>query len=1390
MKIRDLVSLHQEGNFATAIDLSAFRSPEENSSLCSSFCFAQLSQEPVFGSWDWLRMISRGLAQGNRNVWSMTANYGHGKTHFGVVLANYLGQPWDSTELKTIYHRLESVSSKDYADQIFGLRERKQRPYFTLCLQGHQMPTLRQAVFQEVERELRRHEASRGYMPPLWQAMAVRWLDQLDPDKVQAARYWADQRGRDLGDIRRALEDRDPRTDFRLLVDELATHVMNGFPPDLGLQTTMRQLLDQIYSDLCGTDGPFSGIAILFDEFHVYVDGMARHPQSGDSLQDLLEAVLVPERVSKGSAIFIALGTMDPNEAAKRSIGTLTPDNPIAKQLNRIPEAGSRYILRSELETVLDGLLQQNPEAWQSFESQHAIAIRDATIVTYEAFRRRFEELQWDAPTVKEKVTKGSFPLHPITTQLISNLDFQVVQNPRGVLDFVKDQFNRYADHDADQDGRPNWIVANELYEPFSPMFKQELKQRVDAALDSLGGDADEVHEWVLAAMTLVSAGGLPTPQAAAGGYARLVAEIADMDLSEAQQTLDDLVTRGVIDFERVKGSYRFFTGSSRAQFGTALRTVRGSIRLDTHSIASLTSQVNRANPQFVAARATNVEWGHNADWAFSRFIVTRAQIEAGLLKSSVKWNEPLSPNGTRGWTRAAEFVFLPQTADDADWIRKEGSDLIRQAFPDLEEPPVVIAFTSTPATEVLEGLTDLLGAEAISNDDRARLKDQYAAGVDQILKRLKEAIDRYSREPVFRVVAPSLKSTLDAVLNQSVEVLSAAILGRVYKRGPRKFLSTTGLAAPSHVNACAKLAGALLVNKVDAIKVSEPNGPAMTVAERFLRDSWGVIGNEYLLRSPTDQRILDVWVELNEQFPAGSIRNLGSSLRRFVNPPYGFDTCTLALAVCGWLGNQGREVEFFLDGNTVSTTKIQGDLKMPTLLGNLLRLRVKREDVGELNQRAQALVTQIESKTRTFTRSEADEAIKVLDGFCKEAPEDWEVRAPKALTKLRSDRESSKQYAELAEAASTLTQPNRILERLEAVKTLEQGLINEGWPSPETIRDALLANLTKLWETAGDQQAQIKELELYSQRKLTLEGLVGSAQKVGATGFANLVRETIKKLDVRKKELTSAADQKGFAGELKGFQARHATLIELRQTKESLANQASDLSPLAPDIRAKYELKVAEIEAEIATLVDSDDVVRQRLSGASSFRVVESVSRSLEVISERLQGTRELRSIENVRKHVNEIIQLFNSLSEAEMRPPEKRASLLKDVAHAESIATSEGWPETLRHRATKVATYLKGTDTNRSRNADKEFERNEKQIDARSTTTDELEELKRFFTKPQEYVSDACRERAPRLVQDIENRLSARGVERIKSIAHTLRDRAILLELAAYLQEIAERT
>src|SRR6185295_12004410 len=109
MKIKDIISINSQAVLSNAIQLAWYDDPTrqvDNDRLASGYVFGnsvnrrsgnQISSLPVFE-----RIRDAFGNPSASNIFTIIANYGHGKSHFALVLANFFGQAPDSPVLEEI----------------------------------------------------------------------------------------------------------------------------------------------------------------------------------------------------------------------------------------------------------------------------------------------------------------------------------------------------------------------------------------------------------------------------------------------------------------------------------------------------------------------------------------------------------------------------------------------------------------------------------------------------------------------------------------------------------------------------------------------------------------------------------------------------------------------------------------------------------------------------------------------------------------------------------------------------------------------------------------------------------------------------------------------------------------------------------------------------------------------------------------------------------------------------------------------------------------------------------------------------------------------------------------------------------------------------------------
>src|SRR5689334_7334990 len=115
MLLKDIVRLDTQGKFISAVQISDYDKPDDNLSLVKSYIFAENApsgsggQAKIVGSIDLLKELRLAFNNNSSNCFVVVANYGHGKSHLALVLANYFARSYRAPEVTKILERIDQA---------------------------------------------------------------------------------------------------------------------------------------------------------------------------------------------------------------------------------------------------------------------------------------------------------------------------------------------------------------------------------------------------------------------------------------------------------------------------------------------------------------------------------------------------------------------------------------------------------------------------------------------------------------------------------------------------------------------------------------------------------------------------------------------------------------------------------------------------------------------------------------------------------------------------------------------------------------------------------------------------------------------------------------------------------------------------------------------------------------------------------------------------------------------------------------------------------------------------------------------------------------------------------------------------------------------------------
>lgn len=911
MKLSEIVRINEKGMVANAVNLKMMDDPEKNLQLCQGFIFNYDAQKPKESTVGVLIKIQESFhGQNHPNVHLVVQDYGKGKSHFALVMANFFKQPADSAEVRGILHQIEMAvgSHGSVGEDLKNYKERN-KPHLVIRLSGDQMTDLKAAFLKSLRVELDTAGVTESIGQHLC-AEPLNFLRQLDDaDRQQAEKFLTEtQPNLNVAALIKELED----DNYSLihLVKEISREVHKygksiEFESDLDLET----VLSVVVKKLCvGAEARFAGVLILFDELLPYLQGYASDPNryGGSALQNLTNVCESTECKSK-----LALVTFSQVRPQVRdSIGVpLQSLNDYQKLTSRLEKLESTYEPRASLELVIDNLIIQEEGAaeWKEFDHRWHSTLKHDSEQVFNHFTPTYREQSWDVAEFNRHLAFGSFPLHPLTACLLANFEF--TQN-RTVIDFIKANVKAHIETEAAAlNGKPNYIYAYQLVEAFkSSLSGNKFYPDYQKARDQIRAVADPVHLHVLESLFLYYAS-KNLSKNPDDEHSKILSAISGLSEMTVRGALIDLSEKGVLYYVGHSKLYQFYQGASP---NDVTRLVDDEIG-DKHATLSELARYCEQLPFFTQTSVVTPDSYVNEfklvgdDWQYTRIAIPAHDLEKSL-----------SVQGRLLSERGLVAHILYEQAKDRQGVYEQAQKLLDKH---PESHRVVIAIPEEPAGDLLRVLKQKTALEGFKDVEKQRLGAAYEQQLENWAKTLSSRLEKVVTRSEYYCVGidklqPSEKKNPQELISQ--------MLRQTYRFAPpvaRVDKMRTGHATGTKVSGF--IARKLLSG--DEIPHPLPDNAYKGIFDQIFTDSWHLFipkSDRYKVNTPTNPKVKTAWDEIDNMTALGEAEFREISVeeiwKKLSAPPFGYNDLTFTVLFTAWLAVHRREVAF------------RGDLSIP----------------------------------------------------------------------------------------------------------------------------------------------------------------------------------------------------------------------------------------------------------------------------------------------------------------------------------------------------------------------------------------------------------------------------------------------------------------------------
>ncbi|GAB2851867.1 hypothetical protein [Hymenobacter ruber] len=1282
-----------------AVQLDWFTTdPVRNEKLTRSFIWTKDAPKGFVSSGQILNQTMEAfLKESNLNELVVRATYGQGKTHLAVALANYFGQPADSTEAQNVlakYARCTGQSAERFANFKAG-----RQPFLILRLRGDRRENLAQAVVTGLEAALHQHPATATATLGLWFEEAKRILGTIKGPELAQANDFLAAHSLDLDSLSRSLDARDD-THYDLLHDLLleVRHVV----PNFGRTADPGQAIELVCDTYCGADKPFAGLLVLFDEFSLFVNSYAGtyRTQHGAPLQRFLDGIYN----RKGKAVLLAFAQQSPHATTllKDKIlaggGHIDDTGALIREMTRL-DPKDELFLYAPMEDVLDAYLQQDEDAWNELMQDDDLFSQstDAADQVQRLFPERYTpKLNWDEERIQEVLVKGCFPLHPVATAIMCSVKLPATDNARSVLSFVVEAVQAAADQPAVRptDQQLNFIPATRLVQGLGEVLAEDpLRWRqFSDALHLIGGEAPDSWREVLQALFLHEVLDLKVRP---GEFAQNIAALSGRPTAECAELLDTLHNRRYIRHDESRQAYTFWPSGQNG------KEVYEQLEKETNAIISNSDKLREELGSWLNGldyyRYREISFAsHQFDWRAHITLLPVSLWSTEALRKIVQtygWDE--QTNNLRAPFRG--YIISPLAADEHElqWVRENAERTLNELAEELGDtiPPVLIIIPANSQTELVRKLVGQRVLHSWKKDKQEQLGQQsYGEARASFDSEVQKLLDAAEKQGLQRVIVPRpyrAAVELSARPDNVSETLMACY--RAAYRYVPPFFQQYKDNNRNMVKAVRMGCGYLAEGSFDGWEKAAPAFPvAQELFNRYLSvggtTNWGFVDGSKRVGEPQLNSVREAYNLLETTVPRASEKvPLRPLLGKLLNPPYGLDYNTLSLVFCGWYGSHHQHLfTYAANGRALRLGDWLLDGADPRkAIETLCRLdvQISRRDETQIQGRINTLVQQVKAKNR-YTLEEAQSVVAELEQYAADpvAEQRLKENAAKAVQQLASDIAAAAEFEVGMQkmAEQLLTTPAAGMMGLKLALSYKLHL-----PSTErlgSVRPAAEADLPALTEQTRnrmrdvaeklcDDLARLTSIAHYELQKSKLDTIRTELEKAKEYDLMDVVEQSKRKIEKAKNDLLAKDQDIPFLSRFDNIK----NIQSLAQLRE-LATAAADYAPGHEDTRTKLARHQETLQTAIEK-AEKDLVSWQaKLSGQLTSKGLNEFKTTLDQNSFRYLDTPENETLSAISAQRDNLKKFFDKLAKLKEEAPRTHSELQKLLTSYDKLAALPG--------------------------------------------------------------------------------------------------------------------
>ncbi|MEM1392938.1 MAG: hypothetical protein AAGG00_06500 [Cyanobacteria bacterium P01_H01_bin.150] len=917
MLLSQLVEINEKGSIASSVNFGMMDNSKMNLALCEGFIFNYDSIKPELSTVGILDALRRSYhSPSEPNIHLMIQDYGKGKSHFAVAIANFFKKSFDSTQVQGILHQVEVASANKNQGVAEGLKLFKQRQrhkHLVICLSGDRGGDIKKQFLQVLVKGLEEEDITDSLAQNTC-SEPLRYLEGLDEENIAKAEEYLksiNYPDGDLNSIIRLLKENNPATIST--IKKLAYHI-TGFTPDFSANVDIEAILQDIIKRYCrGENAKFQGILILFDELNYYLQDWASDQvgAGGTALQNITNIC----ENNKGKIALLSFTQFHPSRAIGISANAKQSYEKIATRL--APKDRTYDNPASSLELVLDNLLiqKESNSNWKEFRERWDNTLLGESRIAFEQRIKIYREKGWTLEEFNCHLTQGCFPLHPLTAYLLCNLDFT---QDRTAIQFIKGYVKDFIQVKlVENGGKLNFIYPIALVDTFIENFSKESAYTYyKKALTLVAGSEDAEELIVLKALFLFYACGEKLTKPDREEHQEILATLTGLSKLKLKSALDSLVGRGdIIYYQEATRLYRFWEGVSPKGIEEDIEDKIKNKETSVYDVIVYSQQRIKTylDETIVATKFIRDNKLVGADWQFEYKIYS---ID-GLVKA-LNSDQTLRKINEKGI-----FAYvLADTQEDLQEFRRTIDEHLSKS-PIKNQIAIAIPLEETGNLDRV-----LLRIKTLTEQESSQ-KRLFGVAYEKLLQNWEEEV-RTQLGRIFKSCTYHCSGIekIPASEQKNPQRVISLLLQELYTFVPP--VAEIDKMRSNH-NTGSKIIGFVSKQLFAGSLTPQtlPDQAYITVIDTIFVSSWGLLkktSQKYIVQEPTNEKVRAAWDKIYQMADLESLQektvNLDKIWKVLSTPPYGYSEYNFTILLAAWLAYHRKEVS--LEGKEKLSKKKQ----------------------------------------------------------------------------------------------------------------------------------------------------------------------------------------------------------------------------------------------------------------------------------------------------------------------------------------------------------------------------------------------------------------------------------------------------------------------------------